>query len=159
MCDTLKVPITIISFADITSCTTCWTGQWKYKVPYATWMELTEEGKVFKDVQQTIIFPARFGDAMPPECEIICIWYEGTKRILTYVIFNGQYPRVQLDCSFFYSYESQQECVGSHNQMALLQPHYHLNNNKYNLEIYLSKQSVKEHNSSLLLMIDSHHQQ
>ena len=55
--------------------------------------------------------------------------------------------------------EWQQECVGSHKQMALLQPHYHLNNHKDNLEVHLSKEAVKEQNLSLLLTIDSHHQQ
>ena len=49
--------------------------------------------------------------------------------------------------------------VGLHYQMALLQCHYHLNNHKDNSEAHLSEQSVKECNSSLLLMIDSHHQQ
>ena len=103
MCDALKVPITIVSNADIAYSTTHWTGQWQYRVSYATWRELTEEGKVFKDILQRIKFPARFEEAMPPKCEIICMWYEGTKRTLTYVIFNGEYPRAQLDHSFFYS--------------------------------------------------------
>ena len=49
--------------------------------------------------------------------------------------------------------------VGLHNQTALLQPHYHLNNHKDNPEVHLSEQSVKEHDSSHLLTIDSHHQQ
>ena len=102
MCDALKVPITVVSNADFTSCATCWTGQQKHKAPYATWRELTEEGKVFKDILQRIIFPARFEDAMPPKCEIICIWHEGTNRTLTDVIFDGEYPRVILDHSFFY---------------------------------------------------------
>ena len=29
-------------------------------------------------------------DAMPSECEIICMWYEGTTRTMTYVMFNGE---------------------------------------------------------------------
>ena len=49
--------------------------------------------------------------------------------------------------------------VGLHYPMALLQPHYHLNSNKDNLEVNLSEQSVKECKPSLILMIDSHHQQ
>ena len=48
MCDTLKVPITTISDANIASCTTHWMGKWKYKAPYATWMELTEEGNFLR---------------------------------------------------------------------------------------------------------------
>ena len=31
MHNALKVPITIINDADINSCITCWTGEWKYK--------------------------------------------------------------------------------------------------------------------------------
>ena len=50
-------------------------------------------------------------------------------------------------------------CAGCHYQAVLIQPHSHLNNSKNNLEVNLSKQSVNKHNSSLLLMIDSHHQQ
>ena len=42
--------------------------------------------------------------------------------------------------------------------MALLQPHYHMNNNNDRPEMNRSKQSVKECNPSLLLMFDSHHQ-
>ena len=49
--------------------------------------------------------------------------------------------------------------VGCQCRVALLQPHSHLNNRKNNLEVNLSEQSVKECNSSLLLTIDSHHQQ
>ena len=57
---------------------------------------------MFKDILQRIIFPARFEDAAPAECEIICMWYEGTKRADPYVIFDGKYPRAQLNHSFFY---------------------------------------------------------
>ena len=49
------------------------------------------------------------------------------------------------------------DSVGYHYQVALLQPHF-LNQKTNNPEVNLSEQSVKEHNSSLLLMIDSHHQ-
>ena len=64
MRDTLKVPITIISDADITYCKTCWMGQWRQQVPHATWRELVEQGEAFKDIMQRIIFPARFEDTM-----------------------------------------------------------------------------------------------
>ena len=36
---------------------------------------------------------------------------------------------------------------------------YYLNNNKDNPKKHLSVQSVKEHNPSLLLTFDSHHQE
>ena len=72
MHNALKVPITVINEAHIESCVTCWTGEWKYKPQYATWRGLTEETKVFKYILQRIIFPARFEDATPAECKIIC---------------------------------------------------------------------------------------
>ena len=49
--------------------------------------------------------------------------------------------------------------VGCQYRAALLQPHSCLNNRMNNLEVNLSEQSVKECNPSLLLTIDSHHQQ
>ena len=49
--------------------------------------------------------------------------------------------------------------LGCQYQAALLQPHSCLNNRMNNQEVNLSEQSVKECKSSLLLMIDSHHQQ
>ena len=70
-------------------------GQWRHQVPHATWRELIEQGEAFKDIIQRIIFPARFEDAMPSECEVICMWSEGTMRTLTYVIFDEEeYPIV-----------------------------------------------------------------
>ena len=51
-----------------------------------------QEVKMFKDILRRIIFPARFGDVMPAECKIIHMWYKGTKRTETYVIFDGEYP-------------------------------------------------------------------
>ena len=92
MHNALKVPITIISNAHIDSCATCWMGEQKYKPQYATWRGLTEEAKVFKDILQRVIFTARFEDAMTGECEIICMWYEGTKRTETYVSSMGNIP-------------------------------------------------------------------
>ena len=56
------------------------------------------------DILQGIIFPARFEDAMPSECVVICMWYDGLDKAQTYVTFNGdEYPRVQVDHSS-YSY-------------------------------------------------------
>ena len=69
---------------------THWMSQWRHQVPHATWRELIEQGEVFKDIMQRIIFPARFEDATPSECEVVCLWYEGTMRALTYVTFNGE---------------------------------------------------------------------
>ena len=97
----LGVLITVISDADIRRCKTCWMGQQRHQVPHATWRELIEQGDAFKDIMQRIIFPARFEDATPSECKVICMWYEGTMRTPTYVTFDGEeYPKVQLDSSF-----------------------------------------------------------
>ena len=52
--------------------------------------ELIEQGEVFKDIMQRIIFPARFEDVMPSECEVIHLWYERTMRTLTYVTYDGE---------------------------------------------------------------------
>ena len=73
MHDTLKVPITFISDADINYCKTWWMGQRRHQVPHATWRELIKQGEAFKDIMQRIIFPDRFEDAMPSECEVICM--------------------------------------------------------------------------------------
>ena len=68
-------------------------GQQQHQVPHATWRELTEQGEVFMDILQRIIFSARFEDAMPSQCEVIYMWYEGINRTLTYVTFDGEeYP-------------------------------------------------------------------
>ena len=93
VCHALEVPITIVNEAHIDSCITCWMGEQKDKPQYGTWRGLTDEAKVFKDILQRIIFPVRFEDAMPDEYKIICMWYEGTKRTDTYVIFDGKYPQ------------------------------------------------------------------
>ena len=95
MCNAFKVPITVISNADIAICKNHWVGQWSHQVPHATCRELNEQGEVLKDIMQRIISPARFEDSMPSECKVICTWYEGTTRTTTYVMFDGEEdPRV-----------------------------------------------------------------
>ena len=61
----LKVPITIVSDADIARCENHWVTKWSHQVPHATWGELTEQGEAFKDIMQRIIFLARFEDSTP----------------------------------------------------------------------------------------------
>ena len=90
MHDNLKVLITIISNADITRCGNHWMGQFRHQVPHATWRELIEPGEAFKDIMQKIVFPARSEDATPTKYKVICMWYEGTTRTLTYVMFNRE---------------------------------------------------------------------
>ena len=93
MCDTLKVPITIISDADITHCETLWMGQQRHRVPQATWRERTEQGAAFTDLMKRNIFPVRFQDATPSKCKVTCMWYDGINRASTYVTFDGdKYP-------------------------------------------------------------------
>ena len=93
MCEALKVPITVINEAHIDSSITQWNVSRSINLNMHHGGGLLEEVKVFKDILQRIIFPARFEDAMPDECEIICIWYEGTKTTDTYVVFDGKYPK------------------------------------------------------------------
>ena len=62
---------------------------------------LPEEVRILKDILQRIVVSARFEDATPAECEIICTGYEQTQKIQTYAVFDGQPPMIQLGCSFF----------------------------------------------------------
>ena len=102
MHDTLMVPITIVSDADIILYETIYMVQWQHQVPSETWREGFEQERVFKDILQRIIFPARFEDATPPECEVIHMWYDRLNISQTYVTFDGdEYPRVQVDHSFY----------------------------------------------------------
>ena len=80
VCDTLKVPITIVSDADIICCETCWICLQR------------QQGKALMDIMQRIIYPAKFEDAMESVCEVTCMWYEWTKRTPTYIMFNWKYP-------------------------------------------------------------------
>ena len=102
MHEILVVPITIMSDADMNHCEAIYLGQWQHQDPHETWKELFQQGKVFKDILQRIIFPARFEDAMPPECKGICMWYDGLNKAENYVTFKGdEYLRVQVDHSFY----------------------------------------------------------
>ena len=89
MCNLLRVPITVISDADITHCKTLWMGQQQHRAPHVIWREVTEQGEAFTEILQRIIFPARFEDAMPSNCEVIHMWYDVINRALTYVMFDG----------------------------------------------------------------------
>ena len=66
-------------------------------------MELSEQGELFKDILQRVILTAQFEDATPSECEIICMWIDGLKNKVTFVMFNRcRHPRLKLDCSPVY---------------------------------------------------------
>ena len=101
------------------------------------------------------------------------MWIDGLKNTVAYVTFDRHCkPRLKLEQSLVYpgmtagvcwpALSRQQECVGQDYLAALLQPHFlspiHLSKRGNNPEVYLSEQSVRECNSLLLLMIDSHHQ-
>ena len=91
----LVVPITIMSDANINHCEAIYLGQWQHQVPHETWKEPFKQAKVFRDILQRIIFPARFEDATPPKCEVIHMWYHGLNKAETYVTFDGdEYPKV-----------------------------------------------------------------
>ena len=98
MCNTLVVPITIISDADLNHCEIIYLGQWQHQVPHETLKECYKQGKVFRDILQRIILTARFEDATSPKCKVICMWYEGLSKVVTYVTFDGnEYPRFKLE--------------------------------------------------------------
>ena len=86
------------------------------------------------------------------------MWIDGLNNAVTYVTFDGHWhPRLKLDCSAWYPGMTAGVywmTVSSDTITA----HLHLNKRTNNLEVNLSKQSVKECNLTLLLMIDSHHQ-
>ena len=46
MHNTLVVPITIISDADLNHCEAIYMGQWQHRVPHETFRELSKQGKV-----------------------------------------------------------------------------------------------------------------
>ena len=112
MHDTFVIPITIISDANLNHCKTLYLGQWQHQVQHEALNECCKQGKVFRDILQRIILTARFEDTTPPECEVICMWYEGLSKTATYAMFNrNEYPRFKLDCSS-YSSGMTAGCVG-----------------------------------------------
>ena len=102
--NTLVVPITVISDANLNHCKAIYIGLEQHSVPHETFRELSEQGKVFNDILQRIILEARFEDATQPKCKIICMWYEGLTKAATYVAFSRhEQPRFKLDCTPIYS--------------------------------------------------------
>ena len=95
---------------------------------------------------------------MPSECEIICMWIDRLKNEVTWMMFDRhREPRLKLDCSPVYPGMTAGVCWISL-LSGIITAHFCLNQKMNNLELNLSEQSVKEPISSLLLMIDSHHQ-
>ena len=89
MHDALRVHITAVGDADITYCETWCIGQWQDQVPHGIWRELIEQGEVFMDILQRIIFSVTFEDARPSDCKVICMLYDGINRTPTYVTLWG----------------------------------------------------------------------
>ena len=55
MHDTLVVPTTVLSDADLNHCIAIYIGWQQHQVPHETFRELSKEGKLFKDIFQIII--------------------------------------------------------------------------------------------------------
>ena len=134
------------------------------QVPHKTFKELSQQGELLKDILQRIILPAQFKAATASKCEFICMWIEGLGIALAFVKLDGQpEPRLKIECSLAYPGMTAGVCCMEISSSPL-QPHFpslihSLNLGAGNPEVYLSKQSVNECDLSLLLMIDSHHQQ
>ena len=146
MCNTLVVPITVISDVILNHCKAILLGQWQHHIQHETLKELCKQGKVLKDILQRIILTARFEDATPPECKVICMWYEGFSKVATYVTFNrNEYPRFKLDHSSYSSGMTGGVYSMSLSSNTITAP-FLLNNSKNNLEVNHLKQSVNEQN-------------
>ena len=103
VCDAIVVPITVISNSNLNHCETIYFGQQQHCVPHETFRGLPKQGKVFKDILERIILTARFEGATQFECKVICMWYEGLSKALTYVVLDGhEHPRFKLDPSPIY---------------------------------------------------------
>ena len=92
------------------------------------------------------------------------MWIEELKNTAAYITINEQcQPRLKIDHSFAYPGMTAAVCWSAQTSgpiaATLLSSVWYLNKGMSNQEVYLSKQSVNECDSSLLLKIDSHHQQ
>ena len=104
MPDRLVVPTTGMSDTNLNHCKAIYINMQQDQVPHETFRELSEQGKVFKDILQRIILTARFEDTTPPKCKILCMWIDGLNKAVTYVAFDRhEHPRFKLDCSPWYS--------------------------------------------------------
>ena len=90
MCNALAVPTTDLNEGDINHCIGKYITMQQHQVPYQAFKELSEQGELFKDILQRVILPAQFEAATPSECEAICMWIEGIKKVPAYAKFDGQ---------------------------------------------------------------------
>ena len=92
------------------------------------------------------------------------MWIDGLKNVMAFVAFNRQCePRLKIEHSFAYPGMTAGVCWSAQTISSItatspiLFPLFEQGVSKQG--VHLSKQFVKECDSSLLLMIDSHHQQ
>ena len=88
MHDALAVPTPNLNKGNINCCISRYVTMWQHQVPYGTFMELSKQGELFKDILQRVILPAQFKAATPSECKVICMWIEGLKNMPAYVKFD-----------------------------------------------------------------------
>ena len=155
------VPTTYLNDGNLNFCVHTYIKLQLHQVPHETIRELSKQGKLFKDILQRVILPAQFEDARPSGCKIICMWIDGLKNTVTYVMFDRhREPQLKLEYSPVYLGMTAAVCCTPLSSSPITAPFpspIHLNKRTNNPEENLSKQSVKECNLSLLLMIDSHH--
>ena len=155
-------PTTNLNDGNLNCCICRYVKLQQHQVLHETIRELSKQGELSKDILQRVILPAQFEDATPSECTIIYIWIDGLKNAVAYVTFNRHSePRLKLEHSLVYPGMTAGVCwtaLSSSPITAHFPSPINLNKRMNNPEVYLSEQSVKEHNLSLLLTIDSHHQ-
>ena len=90
------------------------------------------------------------------------MWIDGLKNAVAYVTFDGQHkPRLKIECSLVYPGMTAGVCWAALSSSPITAPFlipFPFEQGASNQEVYLSKQSVKEHDLLLLFTIDSHHQ-
>ena len=89
MCDALVVPTSDLNKDDINHFISEYISMWQHQVPYRSFKELCEQGKVFKDILQRVILPTQFEAATSSKCEITCMWIEGLKNGVAYITLQS----------------------------------------------------------------------
>ena len=90
MHNALAVPTTDLSEHNINQCIAKYVTKGQHQVPYRTFKELPQQGELFQDILQRIIFPAQFEAATASKCKVIHMWIEGLKKALANVKLDGQ---------------------------------------------------------------------
>ena len=106
VCDALVAPTTYQNDGNLNFCICRYIKLWWYQVLDETSMELSKHGELFKGILQSVILvilTARFEDATPSECKIICMWIDRLHDKVTWVMFNRhREPRLKLEHSPVY---------------------------------------------------------